>query len=478
MAELGFPRVAAMPSTLMRLLPIIAAALAVAIGIAVGDPTSTGMLLLGALVGLAVLVVTVLRPRVGLYALAFSTMILMVVVVRPPRGLNAFDVFLLPVLAASVWGAARRDAARRAAAETGAGHAAIRGATQKLKRAVLLYFLVALISLVPGLFTGHVARSLDATLMLVRVIQGALLFPLATWWIDSERRIHHTIDAMLIGGAALVAVNVVHLATAGVKRAGMTWFLNQPDWPIDSPNEAATATLLLSTLLLARHAVRAQLRNHLMIAGSVLMLVLSLSRSGIVAWSTFVIMRLRRIGWRRAVLAVVLLAALVPLTPREYRERMGRSLAFERGSFERYSIAIRLFTYQTAWKVFVDHPLLGVGYLNFRFVSESYNNLHFVIPTTENFMLETATGMGVVGLAAVALVVVRLFQLGRTIARVAPRQSLAHHLAGYHGALMASLFAASLTGSVFVGMVAVAQLALWTAIVVRSGHQSLGGGSG
>jgi hypothetical protein len=78
--------------------------------------------------------------------------------------------------------------------------------------------------------------------------------------------------------------------------------------------------------------------------------------------------------------------------------------------------------------------------------------------------------MGLVGLVAIAIVVMRLFRLGREIGRAAPEGTLASHMARIHGPLVFALLVANLTGDNFLGLVSLAQLALWCAVLVSAGH--------
>jgi O-antigen ligase len=123
--------------------------------------------------------------------------------------------------------------------------------------------------------------------------------------------------------------------------------------------------------------------------------------------------------------------------------------------------------------VFLDHPLTGVGYLGYRFVSHQYNELRLVLGTVENYFYEVLVSMGLVGFGLLILVIVRLFQLGRAVGRAAVPGSLAHHMARYHTPLVIGLLVANMTGDNFMGMVSVAQMAMWTAVLVRSGHAAV-----
>jgi len=72
-----------------------------------------------------------------------------------------------------------------------------------------------------------------------------------------------------------------------------------------------------------------------------------------------------------------------------------------------------------------------------------------------------------------AVVLVKLYQVGREVGRVAPPGSLAHHMSRYHAPLVTGLLVANLTGDNFMGMVGLAQVAMWTAVLVRSGHAAV-----
>jgi O-antigen ligase len=156
---------------------------------------------------------------------------------------------------------------------------------------------------------------------------------------------------------------------------------------------------------------------------------------------------------------------------------MTRSLSVERGSFEALSLFQRVFGWRAAWHVFLDHPWIGVGYLGFRFVSHAYNELQLVITTVENYYFEILVSLGVVGLAMLVVVLLALFGIGRAVGRVAPPGTLAYHMARYHAPLVLGLLVANLTGNNFMGMVAVAQVAMWTAVLVQSGHAALAEGA-
>jgi O-antigen ligase len=226
-------------------------------------------------------------------------------------------------------------------------------------------------------------------------------------------------------------------------------------------------------VLLIRHAMRPNWKNLALGALMVVLLGLTQSRSGLLAWVTFALFTLQWVRPSRLLTGALAIAALLPLLPHSFWVRMVRSVAMERGTFESSSFFQRVFGWGTAWRVVQDYPWTGVGYLGFRFVSDKYNPLRMVIGTVENYFYEILVSMGVVGLVLLAIVIVRLFQLGREVGRLAPPGTLAHHMARFHAPLVLGLLVANLTGDNFVGMLGLAQLAMWTAVLVRSGHAAV-----
>lgn len=441
---------------------------ALGLGIALGDPTPAAMTALAAAFGLVALAWVAVKPRAGFLILAGSSILLFVVQVTGKRFANAFDVLMPAVLVGSLL----RSGVRGAGALP-QDHPPIELATRRMSRAAIAYFAVAALSLIPGIVRGHAAQSMDSGLMLLRGIQGAALFPLGMWWIRSRDDLRHTIQAVLVAGGAFVVVNAIALA-ADTRRAGITWIVNTPSGHVVGPNEAASGLLMIWVVLLARQYVRPQLGNLLGMLVAFAMIVLTQSRGGLLAWCTFNLLMLRRLGIRSILGGLLLIALALPFVPSEYVGRMARTLVLQPGSYEAYSALIRVYGWKIAERVFLANPILGVGYLGFRFVSTSYNNLPFLIVTCENIFLEIATGMGLVGLLVTGVLLARMFQLGARIRRAAPSGTLGHHLARLHAPFLISLVVTNLTADNWVGVLGIGQLALWLAILVRSGQFDAG----
>ena len=455
--------------------PVLIAALIIAlsllIGLAVGDPAPRWTLPLAVLGGGFVLYAGARYPFASLLLMLGSSILLVVVRASGLRSVNLIDVLLPPVVIVSMFGTARRDA--RAHVQRGPGHERLHKAERALTDSVLLFFGLALLSLVQLARQAGIGSALDSGLYLIRAAQGLMLYPLCMWWLRDRVRIEHAWSALFVAGVLLAALNLVGVAFWSVPRAGMTLFLNNPDAPFTSPNEAGTGTLIVATVLLVRHAMRPDWKNLVLGGFMVVLLALTQSRSGILAWATFGLLTLRWVRPARLLAGALTIAATLPLLPQAFWERMIRTVAVERGSFEAFSFFQRLYGWRTAWRVFQDYPWTGVGYLGYRFVSHRYNELRVVLGTVENYYFETLVSMGIVGLVLLLVVIVRLFQIGREVGRIAPPGTLAHHMARFHAPLILGLLVANLTGDNFVGMAALAQVCMWTAVLVRSGHAAV-----
>jgi O-antigen ligase len=133
-----------------------------------------------------------------------------------------------------------------------------------------------------------------------------------------------------------------------------------------------------------------------------------------------------------------------------------------------YSSVVRLFGWQTALEVFRHHPLFGVGYLGFRFVAHDYNALGMYFSTVENFFLETAVGMGILGLLVLSLFAIACWRLGRAARRHAEPGSQAHRLGEMTPAFLLSVFVANLTSDNLIGLVNGGQLAIFFALLAQA----------
>jgi hypothetical protein len=449
----------------------LAAAFALAVGLAIGDSGSGMLLPVGVVLGLAVVATVMVRPFVGFVVLVFSLFLL--IVVRIPdtaRGVNAFDLTLFPVLFASWFGSAHRTARAEDVLLAGPSHDAIRSATRRFTLGVLLYFGLAALSLAPMAFRIGPRPAIISGLSLFRALQGASIYLLGMWWLRDDRRIEWALRAAFASAVVFVAVNAVWVFGLGVPRAGIVWWVTETREAIGSPNEAGIALVVLWALAKARYAVRPGWWLVVLMAFVFVMLPLTQSRSGLLAFATFLLLTVRHVRWRWVLGSLLALGTVLMLVPASFWTRMERTVAFRQGSPEVFAFLLRVYSYRMAWRVFLDHPLLGVGYLGYRFMSARYTEFNLVGLVAENFLLETLAGLGIVGLALVVLVFSRLWRLCREVERATAAGTLGHEMARLSPSLLVAMFVANLTGSTVVGIVGVGQLALWTALLVRSGH--------
>ena len=467
-AAAGEPR---LPGRRLPWTPILIVGLALFVGLVIGNPTPAMWIPCGVVAGIGTIWLSLRWPYVSLLFILGSTILLVVVRVFELRSINLIDILMPPVLVASALGGARQ--ASRSELGSGPAHEGLLRAERRLIQSVFWFFGLAILSLVRlGMLAGT-ANALDSGLILGRALQGLLIYPLAIWLLRTPGRIEGAWWSVIVAGIGLLIINLVGVTAWDVKRAGMTFFLNNWDAPLATPNEAATAALLVGVILLIRQAMRPNWWNLALLAPMLLLLGLTQSRSGILAWVTFGLLNIRRVRFSQLLVVALVTAAMLPFLPESFWMRMTRSAAVEPGTFEALSMYQRFYGWHAAWGVFMDHPLIGVGYLGFRFISHQYNSLGLALGTVENYYYETLVSMGIGGLALLGLVIARLYQLGREVLRVAPPGTLAHHMARFHTPLLTGLLVANLTANNFAGMVGLAQLSLWTAVLVRSAHASV-----
>jgi hypothetical protein len=467
-------RLAALPKWVVPAFATLTAAwLAVGIGAALGNPSLEGQLLIGVVLFALLCCTILMRPAVGYLVIVMSTIFMVCVAVTENRYLSPYDLVLPLAMAATLLGRTRADARAGDLRETGAGHDRIRDATRKFIRFGVIYFTLAFLSLGWMMVRiGH-SEALESLMGLARGIEGAAVFPLALWWIRDEKRLWQTYHALIAGFLVLTAVNLVHFFMPEGMRAGCTFVINHLDWPLEGANECGYGMVVLWALILAKHQVRPKTHDFVLLGIVFFVLVLSQSRASLLAFVILNLFALRRVPLRFIIGSVFVFGIGLALAPHDFYIRLAHSLTLKRGSFEVYSAFIRVYGYITSVKIFMHNWLFGVGYLGGRFVSHEYNSLQVTNLGAENFLLETATGLGIFGLAIAATCFVRLWMLGPTVRDAVPKDSLAHHLGRLHGPLFAGLYFISLTGNTFVGNLSIAQNLLWCAILIRAGHIAL-----
>ena len=416
---------------------------------------------------LALLVIQLLAvrsPRGAFLILIANAVFYPVLPVTTSRGVNPIDALIGPTLLGSwLWFAPKhpRVDVRAPAERERAG----------LVRAGLTYYGVAMLSLAVLALRGHPLQAGDSLLILSRSIEGAMYFVLATRLVRTSQDVRSVGYALLAGFLFSVIANALCFVPRwgfDVPRSGAVLILGAKGPYVANPNEEAAACLLLFVVALA-YPLGRWIRALALFAIAAL-LVTSLSRSGLLAGVVFVAVLGLQKKWRWLWLLPLFVAACFPFLPSEWVLRVTRTLVLERGSFEAYSSLVRFFTWEASFRTFLAHPILGVGYLGYRFVSYAYNPLGAILVTAESMYLETAAGMGVMGLAALAWVGIAGLRMASAIRRTSAPNGIAYRLASMTPAYLAGVAAGNLTGDNLMGMMAVAQLALFYGLLAQAGR--------
>lgn len=447
--------------------------LAVAIGLAAADPTSFVIVPLGLLGLVGTFLFGMVHPRAAFMVVAASSIMLIAFALPRDRGVNLFDLLLPAILVACVFGTARQEAVTADVRQRSEGHLRIGRATERLVHATLVYYAIAALSIGWLVASGHAGAALNSAIGLARALQGLLLFPLGLWLMRSDGYVIRTFRAMLIAGGVLAAVNAAAVTMIGAERGGNTWYVNSPSFRLDWPNEAATSLVFLILILIARQQMRPRWTQVAMIAVSVVFVVATRSRTGLMELATLTLLLLPRARWKWLIVTALVIAALLPLVPSDYWQRLANTVFLQRGSYDAYSALMRVIAWKAAWATFLAHPWFGVGYLGFSSFSSAYNDQGLILGTAENYYLEIAAGLGIPGLIALGVVIVRLFQLGQVVHRVTPPGTLGHTLSGLHVPFIIAILVANLPGDILIGMMGVGQVALWCALIVRTGRHAL-----
>jgi O-antigen ligase len=178
-----------------------------------------------------------------------------------------------------------------------------------------------------------------------------------------------------------------------------------------------------------------------------LTVVFTFSRGGLVAMASVVVVIgfVHRPSPRTVLVGLVLLVGLVAVLPSSYTDRLGQlTTAFDpaAGSAVRAdpSVTGRSSELQAGLRMFVDHPVVGVGAGNYEARYQEYSREIGLDPRREdreahNLFVEVAAETGLLGLAAFGALLVlaaqALFRSVRTSDRMGLAGALAAALTGY-----------------------------------------------
>jgi hypothetical protein len=445
---------------------------AVALGLSTSPDAAIGLYLAAGLCVLGLVYVAIAAPAVPLLILFAQAIAFPALPVTETRGANPEDV-LLPLMLVVTWMFTRDRAAEGPRADD------VERRRRSLLRWVGAYYALAVLSLVLLADHGPLENAVNSFLQLLRSFQGALFFYLVSRHVQGRRDMYRVRNAVVACVFIVLGLNLLAMALGGGQRAGSAIVLGAPSASavlggssgrlplvMTSPNELGAACVLAWAILIG-------VRPHrglfvLGLAASFVLLLMSQSRSGLLSWITLVLLLGLRRGRRKLLLLPLVAVALLPVLPEVLRNRILRTIVLERGSFEAFSSLVRVYSWEISWKVFLAHPVTGVGYLGFRYVSDLYNSLGVMLPTSEQFFLETASGLGFMGPILVLGIGVALARLGRLTRRLGEPGSLARDLGAVTPPFLASVVVGNLTGDNLVGLLGVSQVALFAGLLAQA----------
>lgn len=151
-----------------------------------------------------------------------------------------------------------------------------------------------------------------------------------------------------------------------------------------------------------------------------LSIIFTFSRGGAVALGVVLICLLiyRRLRPLELILIALLIIAMAAFLPEQYNARLNAMTQIVTGQTdvrEEASLRGRLSELSVAWKMFSQHPLIGVGVGNYPQYYQSYSRQIGLDPRTENrephnLFLEVAAETGIIGLFVFFMVLIFSFQ--------------------------------------------------------------------
>jgi putative inorganic carbon (hco3(-)) transporter len=390
-----------------ELLVAVVAAILVALAV-----TNSAFLVSAVCVTLAV--VALLRFDFFVYGLIFLLPWYPLLDAKPPFR----DIFLLLrfVLLAGVWLVRRRKG--KSAAEWILG--------SKLKKGVLLFAGVATISLL----ISSVPANANAYRSLVRLFSYLAVFFAVTGWVETRRQIVTILKIMLISTLGVALFGFYQIREKGYSDLYFHLYPLQED-ALEPWSGRITSLLFhfnslagylnlvvpfaIASMLLARERALRLLGWACQIAG-VAALYFTASRGGLIAyWGmlllSFLFLAPRRVALLKIIVSLLLAAVLV-LSMQETGS-LGRVQ-----DVDDFTQTTRLALWGTAGMMFLGHPILGVGYGDYRALYNDYlpgvraNELD-----AHNLCLQFLAEMGIVGFLVFVVLMVAFARMAIKLAR-------------------------------------------------------------
>ncbi len=253
----------------------------------------------------------------------------------------------------------------------------------------IFLFLILLGSLPSFAFAKDLSTSLRFYLTFISLF---LLYGMTRYFMRSVEDIHGGLNYLFFSTLFIFLV---------VRALGLS--LNGGDDPsriasgIGDPNEYASFILVLLPLAYYRATGNVGVRKivyWICVVSFLLLLLFTGSRGGVLGFlgAAAVLLYYYSIGRLRQLffLGLILVTILVFTVPPEFWSRTATIMHPETAGD--LSIDLRIANYQAAVKMFLDHPLTGVGLRNFQFNCEDYGALAKLV--VHNTYLEILTGGG------------------------------------------------------------------------------------
>lgn len=269
------------------------------------------------------------------------------------------------------------------------------------------FWIVAALFVFVSLLSMLVAHDIGASFReLVSFGKILLVIVLIVHLIRTAEQLRTLCYVVFIGAVSTVVLGVLGIA-AGLEGAGENYIggvhIMRFTGVHENPNKAAAymCSALPLGIFAAKHCVSRVARVAFALGVIILFVAIfaTFSRSVVIALTVVLIgiavheLRSRpRSFW----LLGILIAMGLMLAPRYYWERVVDLPNALRDTTQDWSVYTRLLALQTAWEMFLDHPLTGVGLGNF--LGASAYRL-FVRIVVHNTYLEILVGTGIVGLS-------------------------------------------------------------------------------
>jgi len=214
--------------------------------------------------------------------------------------------------------------------------------------------------------------------------------------VDSRERLENTV-LVLIGSIGFISL---YLIKEWIGNIGIYGYSYRPGWVAGDPNMFSASALVVLPLMLypIMHGPRPWQRAGAAgcLALTLVTFLLAASRGGFLGLAGMSLWHLR--DTRRRLIAIAICAAIVMVCFASPYSPLDRLLKPDASDIESSNIRLQLWT--ASGKMFVDHPLFGVGLWNFPLYMHQYLppgvELDFVVP--HNTYLEALVEMGATGL--------------------------------------------------------------------------------